>query len=492
MTGDPHRLARANYLPRAFGFAAMFALVLLMWPEHDYPLWLVVAAGLHLLVVPQLFFLANLVRPSKLFEIRAMDSDAFMLGIWTGLFAYPLVFVFAVVAATTINNVMVGGLRQLGRGAGLFVVGALAAGMMTGFRIDPYSDAVATAFTAVALLAYLVGVGYVFHQQNGRLAKAKKQIEQKNAVFSALLDISLLIAEAETIDELLDRGLRQLRRLYPDVGFGILVRDTSRPQVIEYAAFEGLDTAAREWLLTQLARDVPNDARSVINGPEGAFRLLPMSGHLRTADGILAVSREEWEGHFRSTIALFLEQVGAAVENKLLTLKLESAARTDPLTGIANRGYLQSEMERLEELRQRYPGSHYAVIMVDVNGLKEVNDRFGHDAGDVLLRGVAGLLAECSRDSDLVARHGGDEFVILCRGTGLAGGRVVMERIRDSLKERPLDIEGCGTVRMSASMGVAGTDEAGDPDSETLLKWADDRMYRDKAAWYEAPESHGG
>lgn len=493
MRREPHRLARANYVPRAFGFAALFVFLLLIWPDHDYPLWLVTLAGLHLLVIPHAFFLWNVLRPSKQFEIRTMYSDAFFLGLWTGFFGYPLALLFTVIASTAVNNVMVGGLRQLLLGAGLLGAGLVAAGGWTGFRLQPYADVVPTVFAAGALLAYLVGVGLVFRQQNRRLARVKVAVEEKNAIFSALLDISLLVAEAETIDELLDRALHHLRRLYPEAGFAVLVRDVSRPEVIEYAAFEGLEPGARDWLFGQLARDTPNDARSVINGPQGSFRLLPMSGHLRTADGVLAVTREELSGNFRSAMSLFLEQIGAAVENKLLNLKLESAARTDPLTGIANRGYLQSEMDRLEELRRRYPDNHYALIMVDVNGLKEVNDRFGHDAGDVLLRQVAEWLSECSRESDLVARHGGDEFIVLCRGTGVTGGQVVMERLRESLEGRAIDIDGGGTtVRLSASMGVAGTDEAGDPDAEALLKWADDRMYADKAAWYETLGNDGG
>ena len=124
-------------------------------------------------------------------------------------------------------------------------------------------------------------------------------------------------------------------------------------------------------------------------------------------------------------------------------------ALTDPLTGAFNRRGLSERIdyEVTRHARQRH---RFAVVMIDLDGFKLVNDRFGHPAGDELLRDVAAALREAVRDQDTVARLGGDEFCVLAPETDRAGGEHLADRVRDSVRRVTTGLDS-----LSASVGVA-------------------------------------
>ena len=123
-------------------------------------------------------------------------------------------------------------------------------------------------------------------------------------------------------------------------------------------------------------------------------------------------------------------------------------ALTDPLTGAANRRGLAERIE-YEVIRHARVRHRFAVAMIDLDGFKLVNDRFGHPAGDELLRDVAASLREAVRDQDTVARLGGDEFCVLAPETDRAGGDHLAERIRESVRRVTTGLD-----TLSASVGV--------------------------------------
>ena len=125
-------------------------------------------------------------------------------------------------------------------------------------------------------------------------------------------------------------------------------------------------------------------------------------------------------------------------------------ALRDPLTGLANRRALD---ERLgyEIARHTRHGESFAVLALDLDGFKAVNDRFGHDAGDELLREAAAALVEVVRAQDTVVRLGGDEFCVLAPQTGQASADHLAARVRDALAGVTAGLSG-----LSASMGTAG------------------------------------
>ncbi len=128
---------------------------------------------------------------------------------------------------------------------------------------------------------------------------------------------------------------------------------------------------------------------------------------------------------------------------------LRRSALTDPLTGAVNRRGLSERIE-YEVVRHARQRRKFAVVMIDLDGFKAVNDRFGHHAGDELLRDVAASLRDAVRDQDTVARLGGDEFCVLAPETDAAGGLHLADRVNDAVRRVTTGLD-----TLSASVGVA-------------------------------------
>ena len=157
--------------------------------------------------------------------------------------------------------------------------------------------------------------------------------------------------------------------------------------------------------------------------------------------------------------------------------RIRYLAQHDPLTRLPNRA-LFSDRLQTALTRARRTGEHVALMFVDLDRFKPINDNFGHDIGDLLLKEVADRMRRCIRDSDTVARIGGDEFVVLLPATGsVADALVVAEKIRAALAQ-DFHLDGCRTS-ISSSIGVALFPEDGQ-DALALSKNADDAMYRAK------------
>jgi diguanylate cyclase (GGDEF)-like protein len=161
--------------------------------------------------------------------------------------------------------------------------------------------------------------------------------------------------------------------------------------------------------------------------------------------------------------------------------ELRRTALTDPLTGLGNRLLLVDRLRKsiaaLDAGADGRPG-HVAVIAVDLDGLKRVNDTYGHATGDDLLRETGRRLRSVVRDRDLVARLGGDEFVLLCAELDVAGAAGLAERIVAEISS-PYLLTGGVTAWSGASVGVTVTD---DPraDVDRLLAQADRALYAAK------------
>lgn len=155
-------------------------------------------------------------------------------------------------------------------------------------------------------------------------------------------------------------------------------------------------------------------------------------------------------------------------------LDLQRMAQTDSLTGLLNRRAFDQILRR-ELLRARYSGQEMGVILIDLDYFKRINDSLGHRAGDDVLRSIAATLRDSTRPSDVLARHGGEEFLVLLRGTGLEPSERAAQRICAAianLRDLP------GEVSLTASIGVAVSRP--DEPAEALLLRADEALYRSK------------
>jgi diguanylate cyclase (GGDEF)-like protein len=160
-------------------------------------------------------------------------------------------------------------------------------------------------------------------------------------------------------------------------------------------------------------------------------------------------------------------------------VELRWHAQVDELTGMLNRWALTRTAQREIALCSRTKGQ-IAVLMMDLDGLKRVNDSLGHSCGDALLQAVAKILSETVRVQDAVARMGGDEFCILLPDTGLAEAGMAAERIRSQIDDLRLLYHG-ETVRVQASLGVSSSEACG-LSLQCLLEKSDAALYRAKRA----------
>ena len=158
--------------------------------------------------------------------------------------------------------------------------------------------------------------------------------------------------------------------------------------------------------------------------------------------------------------------------------KAKLLSETDELTGLYNmRGfYLIMERAFAQAIRYMRPAS---ILMIDSDNLKAVNDEHGHDAGNELLRLIATGIKSQLRSTDVLARYGGDEFVVLLPDTDASGTRDVAERIREGIARRPLELRD-RSVPITVSIGIASYPDDGHG-MDTIMQRADEAMYRAKA-----------
>ena len=159
--------------------------------------------------------------------------------------------------------------------------------------------------------------------------------------------------------------------------------------------------------------------------------------------------------------------------------ELERLSVTDELTGLANRRHLDDEIERELERHERHKRA-FAVLMLDVDRFKSLNDSHGHPAGDAVLRQLAGVLNESTRKGDTVARFGGEEFLVILPETPAAGALHLAEKIRAAVEGHHFVIDESGApVRVTVSVGLALFPDHGRT-AEPLIAAADQALYRSK------------
>ena len=156
---------------------------------------------------------------------------------------------------------------------------------------------------------------------------------------------------------------------------------------------------------------------------------------------------------------------------------LEELSDTDELTGLKNRRAFNSAFEFESKKAMRYQRS-FSILMLDADDLKRVNDRFGHAVGDRLIVSIAGVIRDSLRETDVLARYGGDEFVVILTETSLERAVEVAERIRAAVENTSFSAEG-ERVSSTVSIGIASYSPSGDSQDEVVVR-ADRKLYESK------------
>lgn len=252
--------------------------------------------------------------------------------------------------------------------------------------------------------------------------------------------------------------------------------------------FQGTPAAHYPWLMDQLSanevvqigtlEEIPDpDFRGVLAG-EGIWSILFVPLWLEDAPagflGLATVGREGgWSASDRYLLRLAADTLSSALSRWDLEAELRYKAYHDPLTGLANRMALHEILARELARYQRY-GPPFSLLMFDLDHFKSVNDRYGHETGDTVLKQVARLAQETLRAPDVVGRWGGEEFLGLLPEVDAGEAQAAAERLRQRIAEAPFQ----GPDQVTISLGVATLSEGENPDQ--LLRRVDDALYRAK------------
>ena len=252
-------------------------------------------------------------------------------------------------------------------------------------------------------------------------------------------------------------------------------------QVATVGNVDGMEEVLREVEARALRSGEPSDAQ--------IEEAVALSHPLRRRDGdrpgevagLVSIARPQ-RAFTSAETDLFHYLAGQAevsIENVGLHETVERQAVTDELTGLSNRRRFQEAMQTEIERSRRF-GQPLGLVMLDIDDFKQVNDRYGHIQGDLVLREVARVLRDSSREIDDPARYGGEELAVVLPGTDLQGAYNLAERVRTGIEALRLPLlDGDGTLSVTASFGVATLPGSG-YDMRSLIEAADEALYKAK------------
>lgn len=213
----------------------------------------------------------------------------------------------------------------------------------------------------------------------------------------------------------------------------------------------------------------------------GSFAIVPIVSDDQTIGAIVVEGKEKGDisQHEARNVGLLAALARGPLEVGWEIEEVSRRARTDALTGLANRRHFDEQLRRVVAETDRF-GNTCSLILADLDHFKLVNDRYGHDAGDAVLRHVALVMGDTVRTVDLCARYGGEEIVLLLPQTSQAGAIELAERLRSLLENRPAFHNGI-ELRVTASFGIA-TYPTPVPYGDWLVSAADTALYEAKGA----------
>ena len=338
-----------------------------------------------------------------------------------------------------------------------------------------------------------------------RLGALTEQVRLNDEKLRCSQRRELQLLQAHDLDELLHEMTSGLRDSFDLRSVSVVLRDPGHDirhlllatDVGEIPGLILVDTLAglapqyvdlpRPWLGPFTARDHGTIAASSRGLASIAMIPLRCRDELIGSVNLCSADPHRFTAHHASD---FLAHLGAiasfSIENAVNRARLRRSGFTDVLTGWHNRRYLQARMK--EELaRACRDGRNLVCLILDIDHFKRVNDTWGHTAGDIVLRELAQRIDAQVRASDVAARFGGEEFVILLPNTRGADGQRLAERIRNAVAAAPFELPGGEQIAVTVSIGIAEfAPGAGDTDlkslGEALIARADVALYAAKAA----------
>lgn len=330
-------------------------------------------------------------------------------------------------------------------------------------------------------------------QANAQLTNRVKELEQRNLEIMLLSEMSDFLQACLSVEEAKKVIAKLIPLLFPTLDGGVLFKNVTN-NLIEAVTTWGqpnssqVITACECWALRRSRVHWLQDAQNGLlcqhffTNPKPAQSLcVPMLAQGETL-GLLYLSCQEF-GQFtdakRRLARTVAEQIALALANIKLRENLRNQSIRDPLTGLYNRRYLEESLFR-ELSRAKRKQQSIGIIMLDVDHFKQFNDKFGHDAGDSVLKEVGKFLQEHTRQSDIACRYGGEEFILILPEASIDVLKERAEYLREGVKA--LNVTHCEQLlgKITISLGIACFPEQG-MTGEALIKAADTALYRAKA-----------
>lgn len=328
------------------------------------------------------------------------------------------------------------------------------------------------------------------------LLLARRSAESSETRVRVLQDSSSAFGRSTSLEKVAGTLAESVREAFAATSAAVLLLDNSGSlrliagthPLAEWAAMRSMEAEAmaRGSVLT-LSDDAVDDldpdlAAALMEARLGAFSVAPLADDGAPIGVLVSFfgRQREFDDHYRALQLALARQAAQALTRIRLQDELERLALHDQLTGLANRSLIQHEVGRA--IRGAAAMGHpMAVIFLDLDRFKAINDDLGHRAGDEALLQVAGRLRASVRQEDAIGRFGGDEFVVVCDLVDAAGAMAIAERIRDTVHEPLVGLP--ADLSVGASIGVAVFDPAtaAAPTVDGLLDLADNAMYRSKS-----------
>jgi diguanylate cyclase (GGDEF)-like protein len=311
------------------------------------------------------------------------------------------------------------------------------------------------------------------------------RVERRDALIDIVRAVNITLEPAKIADEIVDRASTWVpapcwavvssdlsgqlsvlsdRGLMPDMG----------PAV--YAVARWVMNRGQEFATPNLQRD-----DRVSDPAAGAVMAFPLTCRGRRVGALVALDREPSQREPRlaasmlRAVRLLLEPASVALDNALLLKRAEALSVTDDLTHLYNSRYLNQVLRR-ETKRASRSGRPLSLLFIDLDGFKAVNDTYGHLFGSRALAEAAAVIRKSARETDVVARFGGDEFALVLPDTGVGGAFAVGERIRERIAAHTFLAADGLNIHLTGSVGVATLPDVA-ASSEELVQAADKAMY---------------
>ncbi|WP_438503498.1 diguanylate cyclase [Deinococcus alpinitundrae] len=333
--------------------------------------------------------------------------------------------------------------------------------------------------------------------RNAELGTQSQMLQRRNQEIQTTSDVADLLQACLTLDEARTILLRAAAKLFPGTRGSIATINSSRNLIETFVHWsDGPSSNAGQvfapsecWALRRghpHSHEQDGDRVSIPCVPLGrevpaAYLCVPLVAQGETV-GVFRLQTENQDPlalhDLNGAVQSMARHVALALANLRLRESLRLQSIRDPLTGLHNRRYLEETLER--EVRRAIRGEvSISILVLDIDHFKKFNDSFGHDAGDVVLKELAGLMQRVFREEDVVCRYGGEEFLIALLGADEAQAMMRAEHLRQAVEGLALSFQHQPLGTVTISVGVATLSEQRSK-PEDLIQAADQALYRAK------------